>query len=72
MLAHASHRGDEMLEQMRIVLGTVSARFNPDLFLRFPLMALSPEAIEERLSETAAIEEMHMFLERFADFCAEA
>ena len=72
VLAHASHRGDDMLAQMRIVLGTVSARFNPDLFLRFHLMALSPQAIEERLSEAAAVEEIRTFLERFAGFCAEA
>lgn len=72
VLAHASHRGDDMLAQMRIVLGTVSARFNPDLFLRFHLMALSPQAIEERLSEVAAVEEISAFLERFAGFCAEA
>ncbi len=34
-LMHASHRGDDMLEQLRLVLSTVSQRFSPDLFLRF-------------------------------------
>lgn len=71
VLAHASHRGDDMLEQMRIVLGTVSARFNADLFLRFRLMALSPEEIADRLSASAALAEIRAFLDRFAHDCTE-
>ena len=45
-LLHASHRGDDMLGALRIVLATVSERFAPDLFLRFPLMKMSPEEID--------------------------
>jgi len=71
VLAHASHRGDDMLQQLRIVLATVSARFNEEIFLRFRLMALSPEEITERLSEEAAISDMRAFLDNFSRFCAE-
>ena len=46
-LAHASHRGDDMLAALRIVLATVSTRFAPDVFLRFELMKLTPEAIAD-------------------------
>ncbi|MEM9107489.1 MAG: NADPH-dependent FMN reductase, partial [Pseudomonadota bacterium] len=45
MLMHASHRGDDMLAQLRLVLSTVSDRFYGDLFLRFDLMKLTPEEI---------------------------
>jgi NAD(P)H-dependent FMN reductase len=71
VLAHASHRGDDMLQQLRIVLATVSARFNEEIFLRFRLMALSPEEIAARLAEEAAVGEMRAFLNGFSRFCAE-
>jgi chromate reductase len=41
-LMHASHRGDDMLAQLRLVLATVSKQFSEDLFLRFELMKLTP------------------------------
>lgn len=69
VLAHASHRGDDMLQQLRIVLGTVSARFNESLFVRFPLMKLSPEEIGRVLSDDRHQAEMRRFLEEFAAFC---
>ena len=50
-LMHASHRGDEMLEQLRLVLSTVSQQFLQDLFLRFEFMKLSPTEISQRLSK---------------------
>ena len=71
VLAHASHRGEDMLAQMRAVLGTVSARFNADLFLRFRLMALSPEEIAGRLAEPEVRAQIRAFLERFGRFCGE-
>ena len=71
VLAHASHRGDDMLQQLRIVLATVSARFSEELFLRFRLMALSPEETAARLAQEAAVSEMRAFLDGFARFCAE-
>lgn len=44
-LAHASHRGDDMLESLRRVLATVSTRFADDVFLRLPLMKKTPDEI---------------------------
>jgi len=70
-LAHASHRGDDMLGQLRAVLATVSGRFSADIFLRFPLMALSPDDIAERLRAADAVETMRAYLADFARFCAE-
>jgi chromate reductase, NAD(P)H dehydrogenase (quinone) len=68
-LAHASHRGDDMLDQLRIVLGTVSNHFKSDVFLRFHLMKLSPEAVTKTLAQNDHTAEMHCFLDKFADFC---
>lgn len=67
-IAHASHRGDDMLRQLRIVLGTVSNRFNEDLFLRFQLMNLSPAEISQLLSQNH-LAEMRDFLDAFAAYC---
>ncbi|OWG18489.1 hypothetical protein KDK82_1968 [Delftia sp. K82] len=42
-LVHASHRGDDMLASLRLVLSTVSSNFLEHLFLRIPLIGKSPE-----------------------------
>jgi chromate reductase len=68
-VVHASHRGDDMLQQLRIVLATVSDRFNADLFLRFELAKLSPEEISERLGGERPQAEMRKFLDEFAEYC---
>ncbi|ANL65751.1 NADPH-dependent FMN reductase protein [Rhizobium phaseoli] len=72
VLAHASHRGDDMLAQLRVVLATLSEQFNEELFLRIPLMKLSPEEIAERLSALRHQEEMRSFLDAFARYCRSA
>ena len=69
-LAHASHRGDDMLDQLRTVLRTVSDRFEETLFLRFHLMKLSPDEIAEVLSRDRQRSEMRDFLDRFGAFCS--
>lgn len=48
-LMHASHRGDDMLEQLRLVLSTVSQQFAQDLFLRFEFMKLSPDEVFQQM-----------------------
>jgi chromate reductase, NAD(P)H dehydrogenase (quinone) len=68
-LAHASHRGDDMLQQLRIVLATVSDRFNAGLFLRFELAKLSPEEIGERLGGARQQQDIRKFLDGFAEYC---
>ena len=68
-LAHASHRGDDMLQQLRMVLGTVSERFNADVFLRFELMKLSPEQISELLAGDRQQRDIRKFLDDFAAYC---
>jgi chromate reductase, NAD(P)H dehydrogenase (quinone) len=46
-LVHASHRGEDMLASLRLVLSTISDNFLEDIFLRIPLIGKSPEEIEE-------------------------
>ncbi|MBB4574129.1 NADPH-dependent FMN reductase [Rhizobium lentis] len=72
VLAHASHRGNDMLHQLRIILATLSDRFNEDLFLRLPLMKLSPDEVAAHLSAPRHQEEMRRFLDDFANYCAPA
>lgn len=68
VLMHASHRGDDMLAQIRIVLSTVSARFSEDLFLRFDLMKKGPAEIAEHLNLPSSRRAVTEFVERFAAF----
>ena len=69
-LMHASHRGDDMLESLRNVLATVSNRFAPELFLRLPLMKLTPEQIAERLAQPENVAAIQVYLDAFVRLCA--
>ncbi|WP_184394028.1 NADPH-dependent FMN reductase [Rhizobium sp. BK650] len=68
-LAHASHRGDDMLTILRTVLSTISASFNENLFFRLPLMNETPESIQEILKRPANRQVAEQFLRDFASFC---
>lgn len=68
-LMHASHRGDDMLAQLRIVLTTVSSRFSDELFLRFDLMKKSPADIEAYFAQTEYRLVAADFVSRFAAYC---
>lgn len=51
MFAHASHRGDLVLEQLAEVLRTMSLRIVDEAFLRLPIAGKSEEAQAAILSE---------------------
>lgn len=68
-LMHASHRGDDMLAQLRIVLSTVSTRFSGDLFLRFEVVNKLPEEIAEHLGLPSNRTNVVDFVQRFAACC---
>lgn len=64
-LAHASHRGDDMLASLRLVLSTVSDNFLESLFLRFPLVGKSTKEIEEFLRVPEHESKISTFLSNF-------
>jgi NAD(P)H-dependent FMN reductase len=68
-LAHASHRGDDMLATLRLVLQTVTTRFADDIFLRIPLTRLTPAEVTQKLTLPDHRAEIARFLARFRDFC---
>jgi chromate reductase, NAD(P)H dehydrogenase (quinone) len=68
-LLHASHRGQAVLDQLRLVLSTVGDRFTTDPFLSFPLLKQSPDQIAELLSQPESRARIKDYLNRFADFC---
>ena len=70
-LIHASHRGDEMLTQLRLVLSTVSHNFLPDLFLRFNLMSLSPGEISDFMAKPPNRNAVLEFLQTLTNHCAD-
>ncbi|QNK00120.1 NADPH-dependent FMN reductase [Dyella telluris] len=61
-LAHASHRGDEMLASLRTVLATVSDGFLPHVFLRMPLVGKHPEDIAALIAEPTQASQVARFL----------
>lgn len=68
-LAHASHRGDDMLATLRTVLSTVSGNFNAELFLRFPLMKSSPDTIAAFVADPPNRYVAETYLRDVATFC---
>lgn len=66
-LVHASHRGDDMLAALRMVLSTISSNFTESLFFRLPVMKETPEAILQRLIGDPDVAQR--FLSDFACFC---
>lgn len=65
-LIHASHRGDDALAQLRMVLATVSANFAPDIFERFPLTSSAPSEIEAYFANADNSARLVTYLQRFA------
>ncbi len=70
-LLHASHRGDDVLADLRRVLGTVSDRFAPDIFARFVLNKQSPDEVAATMKKPAQRAALDGFLAEFARFVAE-
>jgi len=65
-LAHASHRGDEVLASLRVVLATVSDGFLPQVFLRMPLVGKSPDDIVALMDDPDYASPVIDFLSDFA------
>jgi len=67
-LIHASHRGDDMLASLRLVLGTVSTAFNDQIFARFALVSKSPDEVATILEHAQNAEALRAYLDRFEGF----
>ena len=66
-IAHASHRGDEMLDALGRVLGTVSDRFEAGVFLRIPIASVEPANVPDVLHRADTRHAMRAFLDRFLE-----
>jgi NAD(P)H-dependent FMN reductase len=64
-LIHASHRGDDALDQLRLVLGTVSHNFSAEIFERFSLKTATPAQVAEHFEAPAQAARLAAFLDRF-------
>ncbi|MEP3345588.1 MAG: NADPH-dependent FMN reductase [Litoreibacter sp.] len=69
-LMHASHRGDDMLAQLRLVLSTVSDRFMLDPFIAFDLLKLSPDEILQELMTSENRAKVEGFIKDFTARCS--
>ena len=65
-LLHASHRGEDALASLRLVLSTVSERFYPEIFERFELISKSPHEVAEHLAQPEQQTRLRAYLARFA------
>ena len=65
-LVHASHRGDDMVASMRLVLSTVSSRFLEQHFLSLPLVGKSPEEVRVALGQADVRTRVIQFLQGLA------
>ncbi len=62
-MIHTSHRGEDLLSSLRLVLGTVSERFNPDIFLRFHFISKTEDEISSHMRQADTVDEVRAFLE---------
>lgn len=62
VLVHASHRGEDMLLSLRLVLSTVSSSFLEHLFLRIPLIGKAPDEIIQLLRKSEFEAQITTFL----------
>jgi NAD(P)H-dependent FMN reductase len=69
-ILHASHRGEDVLADLRRVLATVSDRFAPDVFATFPLRKMTPNQIAAHLAEPEQVARLAQFLAAFFDHIA--
>ncbi len=65
VLAHASHRGEDVLAQLRLVLGTVSENFWPDIHARFSLISMTRDEVAAHLASPDNTRVMQAFLAEF-------
>lgn len=65
-LLHGSHRGDDMLASLRLVLGTVTTAFHQEIFLRMPLISKSPQEVQSFLQAKENADQLGDFIGRFS------
>jgi len=70
-LIHGSHRGDDMLASLRLVLGTVTCAFQEQIFLRFPLISKSPDEVAAFLRTPENDVRLRGFIAEFAEAISE-
>lgn len=64
-LIHASHRGDDMLAALRLVLATVTSKFQQQVFMRVPLISKSPQQVRDDLSQTQTQAALRTYINDF-------
>ena len=67
-LVHASHRGEDMLASLRLVISTVSERFAPDIFLRFSLISKTEDETRAILGRPESVNEIRNYLIELASY----
>ena len=65
-LIHGSHRGDDMLASLRLVLNTVTSAFHEQIFQRFPLISKSPEEVRDFLSQKENADHLRSYIAEFS------
>lgn len=66
-LLHASHRGEDVLADLRRVLSTVSDSFSQEIFASFPMRKMTPNEIAAHLALPKQAVRLSDFLTAFLD-----
>ncbi len=67
-LAHASHRGDDVLTCLRRVLSTVSENFSSSIFLQIPLIGKNGDEIKEIVNSEEFKPQVNKYISKYIKF----
>lgn len=67
-ILHASHRGDNMLASLGLVLKTMSAGFNENIFERFALTNKTPDEIHALMQAPENTANLNNFIDAFHQY----
>ena len=67
-LVHASHRGDDVLHSLRLVLSTISENFSNEIFLQIPLIGKQKDEIKEITHSVEFEPKINEFISDYVNF----
>lgn len=67
-LAHASHRGDDVLKNLRLVLSTISENFSDSIFLQVPLIGKNADEIKQIISSEEFKPQVNRYISKYTRY----
>ncbi len=67
-LAHASHRGDDVLNCLRRILSTISENFSEDIFLQIPLIGKNRDEIKQIVNSEKFKPQVNRYISKYTKY----